>query len=152
MLFSRPQTDIGLRTMMRLAAGRESAERTTVRVLARQLDVSEHVLGLIVTDLVSRGLVESRRGRGGGLTITEQGRSTSVGDLARALEHDDTTPPRGEYGSADACSPLRHALSSAQDAFYRELDGLTFGALAASPMGSPLPLSSVAPPTRKQES
>ncbi|QIS13707.1 hemin transporter [Nocardia arthritidis] len=88
-----------------------------------------------VTRLVELGLVESQRGRTGGLFITEAGRSITVGRLVRDLEGDREVvactgiPPCPLVG---ACR-LRRVLADARDAFYRELDRHTFVELVSGP-------------------
>ncbi|MEV4941412.1 RrF2 family transcriptional regulator [Streptomyces zaomyceticus] len=134
-------TDLALRAVMRLAvtAPEESA---TTREVAASMDVPYAHMAKVVTRLQHLGVVEARRGRGGGLVLTERGRRSSVGWLARTLEGDEEVvacegdPP---CPLRTACR-LRGALREAQEAFYRALDPLTVAELVESPTG-PLLLS-----------
>ncbi len=89
-----------------------------------------------VTRLQHLGVVEARRGRGGGPTLIDLGRRASVGWLVRELEGD------GEVVACDGDQPcplrgacrLRGALRGAE-AFYAALDPLTVADLVASPTG-----------------
>lgn len=127
-------TDLGLRIVMRLAAGSTtgSAAAPSTRAIADQLDVSYTHATKVVARLSELGIVTTRRGRGGGLAITELGRSASLGWLTRQLEGD------GEVVTCEGDKPcplrrgcrLRSALRDAQNAFYGALDALTVRDLA----------------------
>lgn len=129
-------TDLGLRIVMRLATGpgADAGSDPSTRVIAEQLAVSYTHATKVVARLSELGVVTTRRGRGGGLAITELGRTASLGWLTRQLEGD------GEVVTCegDKPCPLRHgcrlrsALRDAQNAFYRSLDGLTVHDLTAT--------------------
>ncbi|MET9801758.1 Rrf2 family transcriptional regulator [Streptomyces sp. NPDC006368] len=129
-------TDLALRAVMRLAVPGTS-ESLTTREVAQAMDVSYAHMAKAVARLQALGVVEARRGRGGGLALTEAGRSASVGRLVRELEGD------GEVAACEGDAPcplrgacrLRHALRDAQQAFYATLDPLTVRDLVASPTG-----------------
>ncbi|MBF6066160.1 RrF2 family transcriptional regulator [Nocardia terpenica] len=124
-------TDLGLRAMMRLAVSRSGDERVTTKLIARQINASEHYVAKAVTKLSDLGLIAAQRGRAGGIVLTERGRSASVGGIVRELEggsavvdcHGDQPCPL-----AGACR-WRHALADAQEAFYQELDKYTLSDL-----------------------
>ncbi|MFD5552593.1 RrF2 family transcriptional regulator [Streptomyces sp. NPDC127068] len=129
-------TDLALRAVMTLAATKD-AEPLTTREVAHAMDVPYTHMAKAIARLQHLGVIEARRGRGGGLALTEAGRHTSVGRLVRdlegeeevvACEGDSPCPLRG------ACR-LRGALRTAQEAFYSALDPLTVHDLAASPTG-----------------
>lgn len=124
-------TDLGLRTMMLLAAGETEAQRVTTRSIAFGADASENHIAKAVSRLVELGMVSARRGRIGGLTLTDAGRSASIGWLVRRLEGDKEVI---ECGGDNPCPlvagcRLRRALAEAKEAFYRELDRYTVGDL-----------------------
>ncbi|MFF2570580.1 RrF2 family transcriptional regulator [Streptomyces sp. NPDC058084] len=129
-------TDLALRAVMRLAVTEQDASPTT-REVAESMAVPYAHMAKVVTRLQHLGVVEARRGRGGGLALTELGRQSSVGWLARTLEGDD------EVVACDGDPPcplrtacrLRSALREAQEAFYRTLDPLTVADLIESPTG-----------------
>jgi Rrf2 family nitric oxide-sensitive transcriptional repressor len=132
---------------MRLAVCGDD-EVLTPREVAEAMDVRQTHAAKAITRLQHLGVVEARRGRGGGLALTGLGRHASVGWLVRQLEgesevvscDDPPCPLRG------ACR-LRSALHDAQEAFYATLDPLTVADLVTSPTG-PVLLSLSGPPQR----
>ncbi|ADT99030.1 MULTISPECIES: RrF2 family transcriptional regulator [Mycolicibacterium] len=139
-------TDLGLRAMMLLSAGEFADKRVTTGRIAASAGASENHIAKAVSRLVELGLVEARRGRIGGLSLTEAGRTASVGWLVRELEGDrEVVNCQGETACPlIAGCRLRHALARAKEAFYAELDNYTVSDLARSPT---LSLIQLAPPT-----
>lgn len=138
-------TDLGLRAVMRLAV-MEGQELLTTRRLAEAMNAPYTHMTKAVAHLQHLGVIEARRGRDGGLGLTESGRATRVGELVRALEGDrEVVTCEGDQPCplAAACR-LRRALRQAQEAFYVSLDGLTIDELVSSPTG-PVLLSLGAP-------
>ncbi len=142
-------TDLGLRIVMRLAVQHEtpagtsssrelveSARRASnTRTLAAEMGVSAAHAAKVVTRLSALGVVTTRRGRGGGLLITELGRDASLGWLARRLEGDEEVVEcEGDRPCPlrTACS-LRGVLRDAQLAFFAELDRYTVADVASVP-------------------
>ncbi|POX37273.1 transcriptional regulator [Streptomyces sp. Ru73] len=129
-------TDLSLRAVMRLAVAEQSAPLTT-REVAAAVNVPYTHMAKAISRLRHLGVVEARRGRGGGLGLTDLGRRASVGWLVRELEG------AGEVVSCEGDPPcplraacrLRRALRDAQEAFYATLDPLTVSDLVASPTG-----------------
>ncbi|MBB4916178.1 Rrf2 family nitric oxide-sensitive transcriptional repressor [Streptosporangium saharense] len=134
-------TDISLRIVMRLAVARDE-ELLTTRTVAQTLAVPYSHAAKAVARLVELGLVETRRGRGGGLWLTGAGRNASIGGIVRALEsggdlagcEDDPPCP------LRAACRLRTALAEAREAFFASLDPITVESLVASPTGPVLVL------------
>jgi len=128
-------TDLGLRAMMLLAAGEFDEQRVTTRHIAANAGASENHIAKAVSRLVDLGLVHARRGRVGGLSLTDAGRAASVGWLVRELEGD------REVIVCEGATPcpliagcrLRRVLADAKEAFYAELDRYTVADLARSP-------------------
>jgi Rrf2 family nitric oxide-sensitive transcriptional repressor len=75
-------TDISLRIVMRLAVAGPD-ELLTTRAVAGMLAVPYTHAAKAVARLSELGLVEARRGRGGGLQLTEKGRATRMGGVGR---------------------------------------------------------------------
>ncbi|GAA2752686.1 Rrf2 family transcriptional regulator [Kitasatospora cinereorecta] len=129
-------TDIALRIAMRLAVLGEDANPTT-REVAGAVAVPYNHAAKVVSRLQHLGVVEARRGRGGGLVLTTAGRTGSVGQLVRELEgvgdvvgcEDDPPCP------LRAACRLRGVLRQAQEAFYAALDPYTVDDLVRSPTG-----------------
>ncbi|MFD5448296.1 nitric oxide-sensing transcriptional repressor NsrR [Streptomyces sp. NPDC003470] len=130
-------TDLALRSVMRLAVVKDGDDPLTTREVAEVVGVPYTHAAKAMTRLQHLGVVEARRGRGGGLTLTGLGRRASVGWLVRELEGD------GEVVACEGETPcplrgacrLRGALRDAQEAFYSALDPLTVADLVASPTG-----------------
>ncbi|MDL9938529.1 Rrf2 family transcriptional regulator [Gordonia sp. ABSL1-1] len=144
-------TDIGLRVVMRLAIGAPAAQASTdltpqvpiqptptqltTRLLAAELSVPLTHVAKVVSRLSELGVVHSRRGRTGGLVITELGRTAQIGWLAEALEGD------GEVVDCEGPQPcplrgacrLRGALTRARAAFFASLDDMTVADLVLEP-------------------
>ncbi|GGP34544.1 HTH-type transcriptional repressor NsrR [Streptomyces variabilis] len=131
-------TDLALRVLMRLAVAGDT--NPTTRDVATAMDVPYTHAAKVVAELRHMGLLTARRGRGGGLSLTEKGREASVGGLVRAFEGEgDVVDCDGAAGTAPCplrsdCR-LRGALRRAQEAFYASLDPLTVADLTADPTG-----------------
>lgn len=129
-------TDVALRVLVRLAVV-ESQDPPTTREVAATMQVPYSHAAKVVARLQHLGLVEARRGRGGGLTLTAAGRSASIGGLVRELEGP------GDVVECEGATPcplrsacrLRNALRAASEAFYASLDPLTVAELVSSPTG-----------------
>ncbi|SDK51237.1 Rrf2 family transcriptional regulator, nitric oxide-sensitive transcriptional repressor [Nonomuraea maritima] len=141
-------TDISLRIVMRLAVARPD-DLLTTRAVADVVAVPYTHAAKAVARLSELGVVEARRGRGGGMHLTRTGRDMTVGALVRALEGEgdvvgcEDDPP---CPLRSACR-LRMALRQAREAFYASLDTVTVGSLVDQPTG-PLLLSLVTPGER----
>ncbi|UNS99768.1 Rrf2 family transcriptional regulator [Streptomyces tubbatahanensis] len=128
-------TDLALRVVMRLAVAGD--ELCVARQVADDMAVPYSHLAKVVNRLQRLGVVETWRGRGGGLALTGAGRTASVGWLAREFEGaGDVVECEGD----DPCPlhracRLRAALRSAQEAFFATLDPLTVSDLVQSPTG-----------------
>jgi Rrf2 family nitric oxide-sensitive transcriptional repressor len=128
-------TDLALRVLMRLAVTADATP--TTRQVAADMDVPYTHAAKVVAELQHLGLVDARRGRGGGLALTEKGRTASVGAVVRVFEGD------GDVVECEGATPcplrsgcrLRGALRQAQEAFYASLDPITIGEIVAEPTG-----------------
>ncbi|MEU1345934.1 RrF2 family transcriptional regulator [Streptomyces sp. NPDC005775] len=141
-------TDVALRVLMRLAVV-ENEDPPTTREVAATMQVPYSHAAKVVARLQHLGLVEARRGRGGGLALTAAGRSASIGGLVRELEGP------GDVVECEGTTPcplrsdcrLRNALRAASEAFHASLDPLTVAELISSPTGPLLIGISSRPPT-----
>ncbi|HHX84416.1 MAG TPA: Rrf2 family transcriptional regulator [Actinomycetales bacterium] len=128
-------SDLALRTLMLLAVGEDRGDRMTAAIIATSVNASASHVAKIVSRLVELDLIASRRGRGGGLAITDAGRAASVGALLRELEGP------GEVIECEGDQPcplarncrLRHAFVEAREAFFATLDPLTVADVVRSP-------------------
>jgi Rrf2 family nitric oxide-sensitive transcriptional repressor len=133
-------TDLGLRILMRVAVEGPDGSLSTTQSVATEMAVSYPHAAKVVARLQKLGVVETRRGRHGGLVITEHGRTVSIGRLVRDLEG---TAEVIECEGVNPC-PLRTAcrlrsvLRDAQEAFFAALDPYTVGDLTSAPTGAVL--------------
>lgn len=128
-------SDLAVRAMMLLAAAPPDGHRVTTGAIAVKVNASEHHVAKAITRLAALDCVRAQRGRTGGLSLTETGRSMPVGQLIRRPEGDrEVVECVGDRPCPllAACR-LRHALAVATEAFYSELDRHTIEELAASP-------------------
>ncbi|MFI0169061.1 RrF2 family transcriptional regulator [Streptomyces sp. NPDC017095] len=128
-------TDLALRVLMRLAVITDATP--TTRQVAADMGVPYTHAAKVVAGLQHLGLVDARRGRGGGLTLTERGRAASVGAVVRTFEGD------GDVVACEGANPcplrsgcrLRGALRRAQEAFYATLDPIMIADIVTDPTG-----------------
>ncbi|WP_326645897.1 Rrf2 family transcriptional regulator [Streptosporangium sp. NBC_01755] len=140
-------TDLALRVTMRLAVT-EPGTILTTREVADAMAIPYTHTAKAIARLQHLGVVDARRGRGGGLELTGFGRKASLGWLVRELEgEEEVVACEGETPCPlRAACRLRGALRDAQRAFYAALDPLTVDDLVTSPTGPVLiALSSTRP-------
>ena len=134
MHFSR-RTDYSFRLLILL--GLDPDRTLSIADAASQLQISSNHLAKVAQDLAHAGVVETVRGRSGGVRLTEQGLATTVGDVVRALEPLDLVecfdPERNSCRLSPACQ-LSGALDAALQAFLTTLDDRTIADLCARPV------------------
>ncbi|MGL6236783.1 MAG: RrF2 family transcriptional regulator [Segniliparus sp.] len=127
-------TDLGLRITMLLAVAPEGRQLSTAQV-AEQMRVPYTHAAKVVARLAGLGVVESARGRSGGVRLTELGAGQTIGWIARRLEG------AGEVVECEGENPcplrhgcrLRGALRQAQEAFFQVLDRSTVADMVRTP-------------------
>lgn len=126
-------TDYALRVLMYCAARQQ--QWVTISDLADHHGVSRNHLMKIVTDLGRLGLLETMRGRGGGLRLLKDPARIRVGDVVRACETDhrlvECFDPRSSRCSLAPSCRLRGLFDAALRAYFKELDGMTLADLVA---------------------
>jgi len=80
------ETDYALRTALHLAKCTGAGEMISTAALAVAMSIPYRFLRKIVSKLVSAGLVESRRGKGGGISLSRPPRSISLLQIIRAVD------------------------------------------------------------------
>jgi Rrf2 family nitric oxide-sensitive transcriptional repressor len=125
-------TDYTLRVLMYCAA--HPHELVTIGELAERHGVSKNHLMKIVNDLARQGLIETTRGRGGGLRLLKDPGAIRIGDVVRASETDFRLVECFDAGT-NACtlSPncrLKRLFGAALGAYFKELDGATLADIA----------------------
>ena len=124
-------TDYTLRVLIFCAA--RPQERITVLGLAGALSLSKNHLMKIVHHLAKTGLVETVRGRGGGLRLLTDPAAICVGDVVRACENDFRLVECFDRES-NTCTlthgcRLKKILKTALQNFYQTLDAVTLADL-----------------------
>lgn len=127
------RTDYGIRLLYELAAKGEGV-RATVREISESAEVPYDYARTIVRDLVAKGLLESRRGVGGGVQLARPATQITLLDVFRALDEPPSlaicTEARGVCARAGEC-PMHNV-------FWRQLDGLILDYLGKTDFGTVL--------------
>ncbi|MEW6704083.1 MAG: Rrf2 family transcriptional regulator [Pseudomonadota bacterium] len=120
-------TDYTLRVLMYCAA--HPQRLVTISELAAHHQVSRNHLMKIVTDLGRQGVLETTRGRGGGLRLLQDPRKIRIGDVVRAAETDfrlvECFDPRTSRCTLTPSCRLKGLFSAALRAYFDELDSMT---------------------------
>lgn len=124
------QTDYALRLLMFLA---QREGQANVEDIARTFGISRHHLMKVAQQLAGLGLVEAKRGRGGGLVLAKPAASINVGAVVRAIEPtghfvECFDRPTNQCILAGACG-LQGALGLALRDFLARLDTYTLADL-----------------------
>ncbi len=125
-------TDYGLRALMRIASDPERGFSTAE--LADEFDISRNHLAKIVQHLSEAGIVATRRGAGGGVTLAKPADSIKLGDVIRSLEEGqalvDCFMPGGGTCTIRNCCRLKARLRDAEKVFIERLNGSTLADIA----------------------
>ena len=123
--------DVSLRALMLLSAV-DGTEPLATRAIAEGVGTPYNHVSKAVLKLRELGLIESTRGRAGGVQLSAAGRRATVGGVLRALDTrmdlPDCESPNGDCPLNHECG-LRAALRRAREAFYRELDSVLVSSL-----------------------
>jgi Rrf2 family nitric oxide-sensitive transcriptional repressor len=129
-------TDYALRILMLLAM--EPENRHTIEEVAQRYDISRNHLMKVTQTLSQAGLVESLRGRGGGLRLGRPPASINLGAVLRATEDSFALVECFDRENnrcviSPACG-LRGPLEEAQRAFLAVLDRYSLADLIKNPV------------------
>ncbi|MCF8210404.1 MAG: Rrf2 family transcriptional regulator [Rhodoferax sp.] len=122
-------TDYSLRVLMYCAACEQRAARVTVTEIAEKFRISRNHLTKIVHDLSVRGLLETTRGRGGGLRLLQPAQAVTIGSVVRVTETDfrlvECFDPVGNQCCVSGQCSLAGVLDQALASFLKVLDQVT---------------------------
>jgi len=127
-------TDYSLRVLMYCAA--HPQRLVTIAEMAEYHQVSKNHLMKVVNDLARLGVLETMRGRGGGLRLLQSADTIRVGDIVRVSETDfrlvECFDPATDSCTLTPSCTLRHVLSDALQAYFRVLDDVTLADLMSA--------------------
>ena len=126
-------SDVSLRIMMLLSSLQEGEKLSTQKISEGVGTPYNHV-AKSVAFLVNQGLLESTRGRSGGVLLSETGRKATVGQVLRNTEGDiPMIECEDENGNCplDSFCRLRTVLARAREAFYASVDDVVISELPA---------------------
>jgi len=126
-------TDYSLRVLMYCAASEGRAQPVTITEIAAAHDISRSHLTKIVVELSNQGLLETTRGRGGGLRLLKPAKDIVLGAVVRQTESDFTMvecfdPASNTCRMARQCR-LTSVLGQALQSYLKVLDGVTLADL-----------------------
>lgn len=128
-------TDYGLRMLMRMASAPGRAYSTAE--LAEEFGLSRNHLSKIMQRLSRGGIVETRRGAGGGAMLARRPQAIRLGDVVRLLEADQPLVECFQTAtntcSLDGRCRLKACLRAAETAFLTNLDHATLADVALPP-------------------
>lgn len=137
-------TDHTLRVLMYCASN--SGRLVTIAEMAQAQDISKSNLMKIVSDLARQGVLETARGRSGGVRLVKPPAQIRIGDVVRAAETDFRLVECFD-DSTNSCmmSPtcrLKGVFGKALTAYLRELDGATLADIVGPQRRTPGPSGS----------
>ncbi len=128
-------SDYTLRVLMFLAINRERL--ATIPEVAAAYGISENHLMKVVHQLALSGVIESVRGKGGGIRLARKPEDIRLGQIVRSSEGNASiveclSAEGGACCIAPACK-LKRALVRAFDSLYSTLDEYTLADLVSTP-------------------
>lgn len=126
-------TDYSLRVLMYCAASQGREQPVTITEIADAHDISRSHLTKIVVALSDQGLLETTRGRGGGLRLLKPAKDIVLGAVVRKTETDFTmvecfAPADNSCRLSGHCG-LMTVLAEAMQSYLKVLDGVTLADL-----------------------
>lgn len=121
-------TDYALRVLI-FTGMKSNNELASIKEISEVYSISSHHLGKIVYELNKLGLVETVRGRYGGIRLAKETKDINVGEVVRLFEQDFNLLECFDKGKnhcviSPACK-LKHVLHEALGAFFNVLDQYT---------------------------
>jgi len=119
-------TDFSLRTLMFLAM--KDDELSTVSEISQAYDISRNHLVKVTHNLSKEGLIESFKGKGGGIRLAKDPSEINIGKVVAKLEADTILVEcMGDLGNCkiDPACKLKNVLGKAKKSFYAVLEAYT---------------------------
>ena len=129
-------TDYSLRVLIYLAT-KKDGELANIKEIAEAYSISKNHLMKVTHELGKMELIETVRGRNGGIRLGEKPENINIGSVVRKTEEDFHLvecfdPERNQCVITPVCG-LKHALEKALDAYLTVLDGYTLDDLVRNP-------------------
>ena len=128
-------SDYTLRVLMFLGLNRDRL--ATIPEIAAAYAISENHLMKVVHQLARAGVIESVRGKGGGIRLARPPEEIRLGQIVRASEGNAAIVECLEEGGGDCCiapaCKLKGVLARAFEALYDSLDQYTLADLVSAP-------------------
>jgi Rrf2 family nitric oxide-sensitive transcriptional repressor len=145
-------TDYTLRTLIHLGMHRDRL--VTIQEIADVHAISKNHLMKVVYQLGLAGVVETLRGRNGGLRLKLEPEQINLGAIVRASETDFYmaecfNPAGSSCGLSGACG-LQNVLVDATDAYLAVLDHQTLASVLPRPLPDAVPVHFYANPATPQ--
>lgn len=133
-------TDYTLRVLMYCAASQTREQPVTITEIAEGYGISRSHLTKIVQELAAQGLLDTTRGRGGGMRLSKPAAEINLGAVVRATETDFTLvecfdPVLNQCRLSQHCR-LKGVLGQALESYFAVLDGVTLADLVATRPGT----------------
>lgn len=130
-------TDYTLRVLMYCAATQGREQPVTITEVAEGYGISRSHLMKIVQELAAQGLLETTRGRGGGMRLMKAPAEINLGAVVRQTETDfhlvECFDPNVNQCRLSGNCRLKGVLGGAINAYLAVLDGVTLADLVDAP-------------------
>ncbi|MDY0407632.1 Rrf2 family transcriptional regulator [Virgibacillus soli] len=121
-------TDYALRVLI-FTGMKSGDDLASIKEISEVYAISQHHLGKIVFELNKLGLIETVRGRYGGIRLAKQPEDINVGAVVRDLENDfyllECFNKHSNHCIISPACKLKHVLHEALEAFFHVLDQYT---------------------------
>ncbi|WLV24723.1 Rrf2 family transcriptional regulator [Aciduricibacillus chroicocephali] len=125
-------TDYSLRVLI-FTATKGDGELSSIKEISEVYHISSHHLGKIVFELNKLGLIETIRGRGGGIRLAKDPAEINIGMVVREMEDDfnilECFDKELNHCILSPACKLKHVLNDALKAFLAVLDQYTLADL-----------------------
>jgi Rrf2 family protein len=128
----------GLKAMVHLAR-REGEGTVLIADIARAECIPRKFLDVILLELKTRGLLSSKKGKGGGYALAQPAKAITVGDIVRVLDGPLAPVPcvsRQSYRRCDDCldetaCAVRMVMQDVRDAISNILDNTSLAEMSS---------------------
>ncbi|MGJ9460264.1 Rrf2 family transcriptional regulator [Oceanobacillus sp. CF4.6] len=121
-------TDYALRILI-YTGTKSNTELSSIKEISEVFNISQHHLGKIVFELNKMQLLETVRGRNGGIRLAKPAEEINVGLLVRSLESDfnllECFDKETDHCVISPACTLKHTLNRALHAFFKVLEDYT---------------------------